>query len=136
MTRNVLQQGLVLSLSHPVGVPVLGLVSAETGVSCNLSLLIKLMGSTCPESLKATLSLFIHIFLLSPRCFELLLELMYLHMLIVTQPNAVQPGCQRPLLSFSILTVCQCTYIFTSLVLCCNLRYRKMANLTITIHGS
>lgn len=55
LTQSVLQQGLVLGLSHPVGVTPLGLVSAKTRVSCNLSVPIKLrMDTGCPESLTDT----------------------------------------------------------------------------------
>lgn len=55
MTRGVLQQGLVLGLSHPVHVTPHGLVSVKAKVPCNLSLLIKvMMDTTCPESLTPT----------------------------------------------------------------------------------
>lgn len=64
MTQSFLQQGSVPGLSHPVGVTLLGLVSAQARVSCNLSLLIKLrMDTTCTESLTDALSLYMFIFL-------------------------------------------------------------------------
>lgn len=59
MTRRVPQRSLVLGLSHPVGVTRRGSVSAEAGVSRNLSLPIKVTtDATCLESLTATLCLY------------------------------------------------------------------------------
>lgn len=72
-TQRVLQQGLVLSPSHPVGVTLLGFMSARARVSCKLSLLIKLSMDTSPESLTDTQSRHIWIFrFVSSFCLALL----------------------------------------------------------------